>query len=214
MKITTYDVLARENYRPCVQEKKLSLNVVVPLVMSFMAGTGGSVTVQSAEAIGRWLYTPTIHVGFSSQATATIEEADTRTPAEHVVRIRDEFSLNMSELADVLGVSRPTAYAWIKGNEPKQEAILEIQRLSAIAEKLNGLNIKRIDKLVRRPIFGSQSLLDKLKSRDKIDEALVVIEKLSIKESEARGKAKGSGKNRRGAVDAAQEYSTPAYSRG
>jgi len=214
MEVMTYNVLARENYHLRAPEKKSSLKMVVPLAMSFIAGTGGSMTAQSAEAMGRWMHTPAIHVGHPSQKLTVLEEADAFTPAEHVLRIRDTLSLNMTELAEVLNVSRPTAYAWLDGQEPNKNAILEIRYLSEIAEKLNGLSIARMDKLVRRPIFGSLSFLDKLKTKTDIEEALITIEKLSIKESQARGKVKGSGKNRRSAADTAREYSTPTHGQG
>jgi DNA-binding transcriptional regulator YiaG len=51
------------------------------------------------------------------------QEVDTRSSAEHVANIRDVFAINMSDLASVLGVTRPTAYTWLEGQEPKPEAV-------------------------------------------------------------------------------------------
>ncbi len=191
MEVITYDVVARERYFPDATEKKPNtLNVVIPLVMSFIAGTGGAMTAQSAEAMGRWVHTPAIHVTRPAQEPVAFNKSDIRTPSEHLTRIRDVFALNMSELANVLGVSRPTAYAWLEGQEPgKQEAIVEIRHLAELAETLDALSINRINKLIRRPIFGVQSFLDKLKARENIDDAIATF-KRAINQRKAKPDAK------------------------
>src|SRR5881275_3585854 len=77
-----------------------AVKLVMPLVLSFTAGTGGTMTAHGAEMLDRWAYDPSIHV-----ERPTVRSIDTRSPAEHVALIRDAFALNMSELAAVLGVT-------------------------------------------------------------------------------------------------------------
>lgn len=192
-----------------LEKKRLSpAKLFVPVILSFSAGTGGAMTTQGVEHLNQWVYVPYVHV------EKAMQEIDTRTPAEHVVLIRDAFALNMSELAAVLGISRPTAYAWLAGQEPKADAIQDIRRLAELAERLETRNIPRIDKLVRRPVFGSESLIDKLKAREATPETLTLLEELANKEAQSRRRTKGSGKVRRSLSETSEDYSSSAYNRG
>ncbi|MCU7885461.1 MAG: hypothetical protein KZQ82_14815 [Candidatus Thiodiazotropha sp. (ex Lucinoma annulata)] len=218
MEVRAYNIPEGERYHPYAPEKPpATLKKVVPLVISFVAGTGGAVTAQSTEVMGRWVHdtAPHVHICQSSKDTKSLHEADSHTPSEHLARIREIFSFNISELADVLGISRPTAYKWLEGQEPsKQESIIEIRKLSEITDRLDELNNKSLSKLIRRPIFGSQSFLDKLKAKEDITEALNNLEKLSLKETTARREKKSSGRNRKSFSETAKRYSTTGYNQG
>ncbi len=185
-----------------------AVRAITPIILSFTAGTGGAMTTQGMENLNLWVYAPYVHVERVSQ------DIDSRTPAEHVALIRDAFALNMSELAMILGVSRPTAYAWLDGQEPKPEAIQAIQHISELAEQLRIVKITRLDKLIRRPIFNSQSLIDKLKAGEVTGEDLSILKQLADKEAQSRRRTKGSGKIRRNFSDVSEDYSPSVYDRG
>lgn len=155
------------------------------------AGTGGAITAHSTKVLDRWLYNPQIHIEHS-----VARNVDTRSPAEQVANIRDVFAINMSDLASVLGVTRPTAYAWLEGQEPKAEAVIHIQKLSRIADEFNRANIIRLDKLVHRPILNGRSLLDILNTDEDHLEALSTLKEIAEKEAQTRSKTKGTGKLR------------------
>lgn len=185
------------------------LKNVTPLALSFIVGTGGLMTTASLENLSSQIYVePSLHIEF--QRT---NKEDTRSPAEHVASIRNIFALNTSDLAAVLSVTRPTIYAWLEGQEPKPEMVNHIQKISQVADKLQALNIVRIDKLVHRPIFEGHSLLDKLKANEDVSKYLPILKKLADKEEQARHVVKGSNKNARPFADAASDYSTPLYSK-
>lgn len=197
--------------RPKVPRKnsKFLLKSVAPLALSCIVGTGGVMTAASLANLGSQIYVePSLHI--ESQRT---NKNDTRSPAEHVVSIRNIFALNTSDLAAVLSVTRPTIYAWLEGQEPKPEMVNHIQKISQMADKLQALNIARVDKLVHRPIFDGYSLLDKLKANEDVTEYLPILKKLADKEEQARHVVKGSNKNARPFADAASDYSTPLYSK-
>ncbi len=181
---------------------------IVPFILSFNAGTGGAMTTQGMENLHLWVYAPYVHVEPVSQ------DIDSRTPAEHVALIQDTFALKMSELAMILGVSRPTVYAWLDGQEPKPESIQDIQRISHLAEHLQTTKIICLDKLIRRPIFNSQSLIDKLKAGEVTGEDLSILKELADKESQSRRRTKGSGKIRRSISDVSEDHSSSVYNRG
>lgn len=179
----------------------------VPLLI-LTAGTGGIMTPHStAEVLNRFYY-PRIHVESSRD-----KKVDMRSPAEHVANIRDVFSINMSDLAYLLGVTRPTVYAWLAGQEPKGEAVTRIQQLSRIADKFNQSNIIRLDKLVLRPILNGRSLLDVLKTDENPVEALATIKSIAEKEAQKRRELKGASKSLRSLNDVLDESSVAIYER-
>jgi len=178
-----------------------SITLVVPLLI-LTAGTGGIMTAHStAEALNRFYY-PRIHV-----EPSRAKQVDVRSPAEHVANIRDVFAMNMSDLASVLGVTRPTVYAWLAGQEPKGEAVIRIQQLSCAADKFNQANIIRLDKLVHRPILNGRSLLDILKTDEDPIAALATLKAIADKEAQTRCEPKGAGKHLRSLDDVLGESS-------
>jgi transcriptional regulator with XRE-family HTH domain len=119
----------------------------------------------------------------------------------------------MSDLASVLGVTRPTVYAWLAGQEPKGEAVIRIQQLSCAADKFNQANIIRLDKLVHRPILNGRSLLDMLKADEDPVEALATLKVIADKEAQTRREPKGAGKHLRSLDDVLGESSVAIYER-
>ncbi len=180
----------------------MALAVVQLLI--FTAGTGGIMTPHStAEALNRVFY-PRIHVEPS---------ADMRSPADHLANIRDVFAINMSDLASVLGVTRPTVYAWLEGQQPKSEAVRRIQKLSRAADKFNQANIIRLDKLIHRPILSGRSLLDILKTDEDLVVAIGILKEIADKEAHTRREPKGSGQSLRSLEDVLGEFSVPTCER-
>ncbi|WP_414541475.1 hypothetical protein [Nostoc sp. CCY0012] len=197
----------RQIYPPfSIKPKNIStpqsaITIVVPLLI-WTAGTGGVMTPHStAEVLNRFHY-PRIHI-----EPSRAKQVDVRSPAEHVANIRDVFAINMSDLASVLGVTRPTVYAWLAGQEPKGEAVIRIQQLSCAADKFNQANIIRLDKLVHRPIFNGRSLLDILKTDEDPIAALATLKVMADKEAQTRREPKGAGKHLRSLDDVLGESS-------
>lgn len=49
-------------------------------------------------------------------------------------QLRQGFGFNVTELAQIMGVSRPTIYSWLKDERPlKQDAINKLNKLNAVA---------------------------------------------------------------------------------
>lgn len=184
-----------------------AIKFVAPLLV-LTAGTGGVMTAHSTAEVNRWLHNPRIHV-----EPSVAKRVDIRSPAEHVANIRDVFAINMSDLASVLGVTRPTAYAWLEGQEPKTEAVIHIQQLSRAADEINRENIARLDKLVHRPILNGRSLLDILKAGEDPLEALPTLKEMAKKEAQTRYEPKGAGKHLRPLNDVLGESSVAIHER-
>lgn len=174
--------------------------IAVPILI-WAAGTGGVMTPHSTTEVLNRFYDPRIHV-----EPSRVKQIDTRSPAEHVANIRDVFSVSISDLASVLGVTRPTVYAWLSGQEPKEEAVIHIQHLSHVADKFKQENISRLDKLVHRPILNGRSLLDILRTNENPVEALAIIKVIDDKEAQTRREPKGVGKHLRSLDDVLGEF--------
>ena len=55
--------------------------------------------------------------------------------SDSLKNIRKQFNFNVTELADLLGVSRPTIYGWLKGESGNKPSVVErLQTLSAAAD--------------------------------------------------------------------------------
>jgi DNA-binding transcriptional regulator YiaG len=205
----------RQIYPPhSIKPKNISsphsaITIVVPLLI-WTAGTGGVMTPQSTAEVLNRLHDPRIHI---ERSKSKEKQADMRSPAEHVANIRDVLATSMSDLASVLGVTRPTAYAWLEGQEPKAEALMNIQRLSHVADEINRANIIRLDKLVHRPILNGRSLFDILKTDEDPVAALATLKVIADKEAQTRCEPKGAGKHLRSLDDVLSEFSVAVEER-
>lgn len=82
---------------------------------------------------------------------------------ERVARIRASLGLNVSETARVLGVQRPTVYAWLAGQSRPQRShwlrLIEIEDVAAAWSRLSALPL---GEEVRLPTIDGRSLVDLL----------------------------------------------------
>ncbi len=99
------------------------------------------------------------------------------TPQEitaFIIQLAKHFSLSKTELAGVLGISRPTLYVWLAKPDAPKTAI-SVARLQALADKVRAVGpVSRKELLAER---DGQSLLRNLTEtmteftrRDYIDE--------------------------------------------
>jgi hypothetical protein len=150
-----------------------------------IAGTGGIFASENVEQLSNWIAKPPIEVRHSSQN----RPVDSRTVRDHLLNVRTTFRLNMTELAQVFGVTRPATYGWLEGTEPKPEAQRLILQLSGAADRLARSDIERPELYVRRPMFNGKSLVDLLKAGRSVAGALASIETLAKKEAATRKEA-------------------------
>lgn len=115
-------------------------------------------------------------------------------PSDQLRFIRQTLKLNMSDLALALGVSRPTVYAWLDGDEPSPENYTQIVRLKRVADEVESLDIPKFDKLAKRPIFNGLSFFEKLQAMEEKPDHFSTLKQLADKENSKRKARKGSGK--------------------
>ena len=127
-----------------------------------------------------------------------------RSIAQHLLNIRDGFGLRMSEVAQIFGVSRTAAYAWLDGAIPKPEITAKLLDLSRQADMFREAGVERIEHFTRRPVVGCLSLLDLLKSGSDLRQAITVIKQTASLEAQNRAtspKAQAEGGRSRNIVD-------------
>ncbi|MEZ6115544.1 MAG: helix-turn-helix domain-containing protein [Pirellulaceae bacterium] len=90
------------------------------------------------------------------------EYAESLDTSEAVATIRSTLSLQMKELANVLGVSRPTVYSWLRDEEkPQPQNRQRIARLLKFAKAWNSLSKSPIGATVRNELGeDGKSLVD------------------------------------------------------
>lgn len=187
-----------------------------PPALLIVIGTGWSSTVSQEEVPGTGgcnlpqgvnkLY---ISINRSVPVKSLIKSINILPSNEQLNYVRNVFCFNISELADIFGVTRPTIYSWINGTELKPEVSAKMTKLVNLASYLEKLNISRFDTLLHRPIFNGISLFDKVKNGEDIKEPLRQIKEISEKEVSVRKENK-SRITTNGGSDPS-DYSTPYY---
>jgi transcriptional regulator with XRE-family HTH domain len=109
----------------------LQRSTVAGALFGFCTGLG-------SPGWGRWAkpgaVDPVAHAPFKVENAAMVDPA-----AELVPRIKEGWSLNMTELADIIGVTRPTIYNWLKGKgAPDAKLLKHLQTLAATAADWTG----------------------------------------------------------------------------
>lgn len=92
--------------------------------------------------------------------------------ARQVRELQAALSINKSELARILGVSRPTVYDWLDGGEPNADNRSRIRMLlGLLSESQVSSNNPLFPRFVRSRLEPGNQILLKLLSEDTIDEA-------------------------------------------
>jgi DNA-binding XRE family transcriptional regulator len=101
-----------------------------------------------------------------TDASSTYQRALAMSAAEQMQEVLAALALNKSQMADVLGVTRPTLYDWLDDKEPNAA---NAERLSTLVRNLASSGISSTSPLnarfVRHPLEeGGRSLLEELKA--------------------------------------------------
>jgi hypothetical protein len=147
-------------FRPAGLNGVTKTMLFAPLYLSLVAGTGGMYTAGNIQACFSVPPNDRIFVIRSRH----LKEKQIFSVSERLVNLRDMFGLTMTEIAQIFRVSRPTAYAWLSGSEPKLEAKSRLIDLSTYVEDLRSDGVAQARVLARQPLVGGPSLIELLKS--------------------------------------------------
>jgi transcriptional regulator with XRE-family HTH domain len=141
-------------------------------------------------------------------------EIDLNSPVEYLAFIRETFEISLTDLAKMFGITRPTVYAWLNGQEPSAKDFARIQYFSGIAKEMKRFKIERVDVLIHRPIFSNKSFFDLITNSSSLEQwktPLETLKKIADKESLRRKEQKGTNKELRSTKDINDDHSTPIF---
>lgn len=138
-------------------------------------GTGGSllaIMVSSMQTTGGALYG--LNLPLPTKNTVANYEPELYSLGTILSTIRSSLSLNMTEMAKIFKVERPTVYAWIGGSsEPHPSNKNRLNRIFSIAKYWENLSSLPAGSLVRQPNSNGKSIIDLL-SEEIIDEKQIL----------------------------------------
>lgn len=162
-------------------------------IVGFFGAMGTGSSLNQRDVFEHAAYV--IPVDDKKEELDSTEKTTYLTISEQVDLIKNSFGLNMSAMAELLNISRPTVYAWLKGEPPKiQENMSHTNFVASQAQIYRELNLERPDNFIKRPLFNGESLFSLLKQEKTISESeYALIKNLDLKESQTR--AMGLKKN-------------------
>ncbi len=177
------------------------------------AGTGGLVSTASTSAVAEIDSARTGSVCrfvCVSKSRRDDEEEGIEGSTQVLSVLQHYLSLNLSELAMVLQVSRPTIYSWLRDqSSPQAQNVARIRQILKLAKIWPGISRRPVGLHLKTPVMDGRSVLDLL-SQDRIDPELVRTALAScavLVEREAR-------QGPRTAAEVAKQYGLRSQSRG
>lgn len=177
-----------------------------PTTMRVIIGTGDLLTGNLPVLGKHGLCAPQFLGVCKARPEATIAVL---TSAVQVEYIREHLQLNITELSEILHVGRPTVYAWIKGQTPHPDSVVQIRQLAEFAELVQLAGIPRLDTLLHRPVFQGRSLVDRLKAGERPIDAITTLQHIAQYEVELRQAPKGATNTPRPLDEIAADHATP-----
>jgi hypothetical protein len=143
-----------------------------------IAGTGGSISGVSGLSAAREMGLPctgsACRIECVSNSRRDDEEERIANSTEGLPAIQHYLSLNLSDLATVLQVSRPTIYAWLRDEStPQAHNMSRMGLLYRMAKTWSGMSQKPLGSYLKRPVVRGRSLLSLL-SEERIDRGFVM----------------------------------------
>ncbi len=113
-----------------------------------------------------WLYRPAGVAPLFVPDTSSDRGAETAGTSERLSFTRGQLSLNVTQLADVLRVTRQTVYDWLTGEaKPRAEQSFRIKALYDVARDWSRISGTPIGDLLTTPVLDGISLIEALRAK-------------------------------------------------
>lgn len=169
------------------------------------AGSGGSATIESLMA-RQYLLDP-------SSTSIRFSRVNVLSTAEQLDYLRDNLGLSITDLSELLGVARPTVYAWLKGADVRSEHTERLASLFQAGQALDSSDILSVSRLLRRPLSNGMTLLDLMKSGQPLSPMIPELTAIAEAELRQRLQRKG-GKYLRSVAEVGQVEGVAGFVRG
>ena len=165
---------------------------VGPFAMVLGPGSGGMVTPATLQARSAWVSQDSTNAEVKS-TSIRLPSADTAAVSlqQRLEALKVTLGLTVTDMAELFGGARPSIYAWLKGNEPRPDNVERLPEFENAATQVAGLDLPRVDKLVKRPLKSGDSLFLLIKQGMSLDAALAELAETGATEAEQRGTEKG-----------------------
>jgi len=142
-----------------------------------LVGTGGSVSAASTSAVVERIDSSptgsTCRIECVSQSSRQNEEDEVAGSTEGLSVLQHYLSLNLSDLAVVLRVSRPTIYSWLRDESaPQTHNLSRIREIFRVTKIWPGISRNPLGLRLRTPVVEGESVFDLL-SQERIDAGVV-----------------------------------------
>ncbi len=139
------------------------------MVGSYASSFNGTGAVYELERFCDWRATlqRAMSMPLAQQKTndSAANSADLRSPADHLMRIKEVLKPTISDLASVFGVSRQSVYKWIGGVTPDNTKIESIKVLSSVADTFEREGVDHASSIIKMKAFDGKSLMDLVRDK-------------------------------------------------
>jgi len=139
--------------------KKMPITAFITLSAAMVAGTGGGFAANNICPQSTFGAKPFIRFVDSGRSP----RGEISSHIALITRVRAAFGMNYTQLAYTLNVSRQTVYDWIKGSQPRAEALTRLWNMEALGLNLQEVSAPRKRSLLLRPVIEDKNLLTLLR---------------------------------------------------
>jgi DNA-binding transcriptional regulator YiaG len=142
---------------------------VIMLLSAFMvAGIGGNCSISQSKEVAANAFVRVVPFDRDEEES----EADQISAKERLQQIRDILKLNMTDFAQVFGISRTALYAWFNGTFPHPKQLDRINELYALVQTHRVREVSGINLLQRVPLTTGKNLIQVLCANEGVGRAL------------------------------------------
>lgn len=191
--------ITQADYRPAASTK-----VTAVLTCAFLVGTGGLMDQKYLQQRG--------DQGYRSQqirfAHANLKIVG-RRPDENIKRVRAVFRPSVSDVANMLAVSRQTVYNWMAGERPSVESANRLEDLAKAADLVTAHGIATSAYLLKRKIRDGKALLDIVREGGSAQDAAMALVRIAQNEATQRTLLQSKLAGRQTVASDISEFGTP-----
>lgn len=120
----------------------------------------------------------------SQNSAFQMAHSQLKMPKEQINALRKYIGFNISEIAVILGVKRPTIYEWLEAENPKlrESNRKRLDEIYSVCEIWAKTNLGRIDAYIRKAIIDGRSLFDLLACKkinhNLVDKVFILLEQI------------------------------------
>jgi len=175
-----YPTVDSESYPSTIYRPIRSAGIVATAVaFACLVGTGGAITPEYLQQRGERGY-PLVQI----PAVAGVN-AGVRQPIDNLKQIRTVFKPSISDLADLVGVSRQAVYNWLDGERPSHESADRLEDLAKAADLVAANGLPTPNRL-RRKIRDGKNFMHIVRSGGSAEDAARSLARIAEQEAKQR----------------------------